>query len=210
MEQSVFVPASVYNKNLNTQPVSRQDFSRCQLLQNLTFQTDKETNYKLFAKADFLVDKFLSHPRIKLSNSQTSVLDGVETRVLLSDFAQQLRPENTELRDIYFSFLDAVGKSRFWFWIKLPKLKREEAGFGSKTELQQLPRLNRQGGAAYGSVPKLVEASNLPVTKVRQFLHSKLSFTKFTPALRKIERMKAVDGFDEIKFGVWTFHSLIN
>ena len=52
-----------------------------------------------------------------------------------------------------------------------------------------------QGGAAYGSVRNLVKASNLSVSKVRQFLHSKHSYTKFTLATRKFKRMKAFARF---------------
>ena len=74
----------------------------------------------------------------------------------------------------------------------MPKLKREEAGSLSKSERQKLQRLYTQGGAAYGSVRNLVKASNLSVSKVRQFLHSKPSFTKFTLATRKFKRMKAL------------------
>ena len=77
----------------------------------------------------------------------------------------------------------------------MPKLKREEAGSLSKSERQKLQRLNTQGGAAYGSVRNLMKASNLPVSKVRQFLHSKLSDTKFTLPARKFERMKAFARF---------------
>ena len=50
------------------------------------------------------MDKILSSPRIKLSNSQTLILDGVETGIFLLDFAQQLRRKN-----IYFTLLDATG-----------------------------------------------------------------------------------------------------
>ena len=73
----------------------------------------------------------------------------------------------------------------------MPKLKREEAGFHSKSERQKLQRLYTQGGAAYGSVRNLVKASNLSASKVRQFVHSKPSYTKFTLATRKFKRMKA-------------------
>ena len=75
------------------------------------------------------------------------------------------------------------------------KLKREEAGSPSKSELQKLQRLDAQGGAAYGSVRNLVEASNLSVSKVRQFLHAKPSYTKFTLAIRNFKRMKAFASF---------------
>ena len=82
----------------------------------------------------------------------------------------------------------------------MPKLKREEAGSLSKPESQKLQRLYTQGGAAYGSVRNLVKAINLSVSKVRQFLHSKPSYTKFTIATRKFKRMKA---FARFKNEIW-------
>ena len=41
-----------------------------------------------------------------------------------------------------------------------------------------------------------MKASNLSVSKVRQFLHSKPSYTKFTLATRKFKRMKAFARFN--------------
>ena len=114
MEQFVLVPASVYNKSLITQSVTKQELPKYQPLQNPTYQVDslkKEINKKLFSKADSLVDKILSCPRIKLSISQTLIFDGVETGILLSDFAQQLRRKNADVPDIYFTLLDAAGIS---------------------------------------------------------------------------------------------------
>ena len=111
MDQFVLVPASVYNKSLITQSVTKQELPKYQPSQNPTYQIDslkKERNKKLFSKANSLVDKILSCPRIKLSNSQTLILDGVETGVFLSDSAQQLRRENADIPDIYFTLLDAA------------------------------------------------------------------------------------------------------
>ena len=71
----------------------------------------KEINKKLFTKADSLVDKILPCPRIKLSNSQTLLLDSLKISLLLSDFPQQLRCQNAEVPDNYFTSLDAAGKS---------------------------------------------------------------------------------------------------
>ena len=62
----------------------------------------------------------------------------------------------------------------------MPKLNREEARSLSKWGSQKLQRLYTQGYAAYDSVRNLVQASNLSVSKVRQFLHAKPSYTKFT------------------------------
>ena len=206
MEHFVLVPASVYNKGLITQSVTKQKLPKYQLSQNPTDQIDslrKEINKILFSKADSLVDKNLSCPRIKLSNSQT-FLDGVETGVSLLDFAQQLRRKNAEVPDIYFTLLyfillyftllyftllyftllyftllyftllyyTPLVYLRIWFWIRMPKLNREEAGSLSKSERQKLQRLYTQGGAAYGSVRNLVKVSDLSVSTVRQFLHS--------------------------------------
>ena len=82
----------------------------------------------------------------------------------------------------------------------MPKLKRAEAGSLSKSERQKLQRLYTQVGAAYGPVRNLVKASNLSVSKVRQFLPSKPSCTKFTLATRKFKRMKA---FARFKNEIW-------
>ena len=91
----------------------------------------------------------------------------------------------------------------------MPKLKIEEAGSLSKYERQKLQRLYTQGAAAYGSVRNSAKASRLPVTKVRQFLHSKGSYTKFTLAARKFKRMRAF-AESETKFGAWILLTLIN
>ena len=114
LDQFVLVPASVYNKSLSTQSVAKQELPKYQPSQNPTYQIDslkKEINKKIFSKADSLVDKILSCPRIKLSNSQTLILDGVETGIYLSDFAQQLRRKNADVPDIYFTLLVAAGIS---------------------------------------------------------------------------------------------------
>ena len=82
----------------------------------------------------------------------------------------------------------------------MPKPKRGEAVSLSKSERQKLQRLYTQSAAAYGSVRNLSKASNLPISKVRRFIHlytiytiylSKTSCTKFTFATRKFKRMKA-------------------
>ena len=73
----------------------------------------------------------------------------------------------------------------------MPNLKTEEAGSLSNYERQKLQRLYTQGAAAYGSVRNLAKASGLPVSKVRQFLHSKASYTKLNLVARKFKRMRA-------------------
>ena len=77
----------------------------------------------------------------------------------------------------------------------MSKPEVEAAGSLSKNELQKLSRLYTQGAAANSSVHNLAEASRLPVSKVRQFLHSKPSLTKFALAARKVKRMRAFARF---------------
>ena len=81
----------------------------------------------------------------------------------------------------------------------MPKLKIEEAGSLSKYEREKLQRLYRQG-AAYGSERNLAKASKEPVSKVRQFLHSKASYTKLTLAAQKLKRMRA---FARFRIEIW-------
>ena len=77
----------------------------------------------------------------------------------------------------------------------MPELKIEEDGSLSQYERQKLQRQYTQGAAAYGSVRNLTKASRLPVSKVRQFLHSKASYTKFTLTARKFKKMRAFARF---------------
>ena len=113
MEQFVFVPASVYNKSVTMQSVKTQELPKCKAEQPPTYQIDflkRDIKKKLFGVADSLIDKTLSRFRIKLWNSQTLILDGVNTGVLISDFTQHLRRKNAGVSDIYFTLLDAAGK----------------------------------------------------------------------------------------------------
>ena len=78
----------------------------------------------------------------------------------------------------------------------MPKPKKEEAGCLSKYERNKLQRLYTQGGSVYGSVRNLVKTRNLRVTKLRQFVHSKPSCTKFNFATYNFKRMKAFARFE--------------
>ena len=110
MEQFVLVPASVYNKS--AQSVTKRELPKYKSEQPPTYQIDSlNLNKKLFGKSDTLIDKVLSCSRIKLSNSQTIILDGVDTGVLISDFILHLRRKNADVPDIYFTLLDAAGIS---------------------------------------------------------------------------------------------------
>ena len=102
----------MYNKS--AQSVTKQELLKFKVEQAPTYQIDsikRDINKKLFGKADPLIDKILSCSRIKLSNSQTILLDGVDTGMLISDFTLHLRRKNADVPDIYFTLLDAAGIS---------------------------------------------------------------------------------------------------
>ena len=114
MEQIVLVPASMYNKSLTTQYNTRRELPTYKAERPPTYQIDslkRDINKKVFGKSDPLIDKILSCSRIKLSDSQTIFLDGVDTGVLISDFTLYLRRKNADVPDIYFTSLDAAGIS---------------------------------------------------------------------------------------------------
>ena len=61
MEQIVIVPASVYNKSVTTQSVTKQEPPKYKAEQPLTYQIDslkRDINKKLFVKADAIKDKY--------------------------------------------------------------------------------------------------------------------------------------------------------
>ena len=112
MEQFVLVPASVYNKSVTAQSVTKQEFPKYKAEQPPMYQIDYlNRNKKLFGKADTLIDKILSCSSIKVLNSQTILLDGVDTGVLISDFTLHLRRKNADVPDICFTLPDAAGIS---------------------------------------------------------------------------------------------------
>ena len=114
MQQFVFVPASVYNKSVTTQSIKKQELPKYKAEQPPTYQIDslkRDINKKLFGKADTIIDKILSCSRIKRSNSQTMVLDGVHTGVSISNFTQHLCRKNADVPNHYFTLFDAAGTS---------------------------------------------------------------------------------------------------
>ena len=86
MGQLVLVPASAYNnKCLNSQTVTKPELPKYQVEQNPTYQIDSSENEinKIFLPKQAFQSINFSH-----SDSQTLILDSLETGVVLSAFAQ--------------------------------------------------------------------------------------------------------------------------
>ena len=104
----MLVPISVYNSNIKNQPLSQRRTYPFIRANKPTYQIEsvkKDINKNLSAKADSFVDKVLSLPRKKHSTSNFLVLDGRNTGVSQTDFAQTLKRNNVEVRGIYFTLL---------------------------------------------------------------------------------------------------------
>ena len=111
MEQFVLVPLSVYNSSNSPTIVTKQELPKYKPEQTPTYRKDtlkKEINQQFSTSASPLVNKILESPCIKLSNSNTLILDGIETGVLMEDFAQHLKRKNIPIPNIYFTLLDAA------------------------------------------------------------------------------------------------------
>ena len=90
-----------------------------------------------------------------------------------------------------------------WFWRKMPKRKREGAGFLLRCEKQNLHKWYSEGSAAYGAVKNLTKASKLPVSKKQYFLLSKFSYRTIMQATRKFRRMRS---FARFKNEIWCMY----
>ena len=82
----------------------------------------------------------------------------------------------------------------------IPRVKKEELGSPSKSERQNLHRIYTQEFEAYGSVRNLAKAAKLSPSKVKEFLHSKTSYTRFTQATRKFKGIRAFARFKDEKW----------
>ena len=106
MEQFVLVPLSVYNSRNSPTNVTKHEIPKYKPEQTPTYHKEtlkKEINQQLSTSSTPLVNKILESPRIKLSNSNTPILDGIETGVLLKDFSQRLKHKHVPIPDIYFT-----------------------------------------------------------------------------------------------------------
>lgn len=73
----------------------------------------------------------------------------------------------------------------------MSKIKAGATGNLSSFEKKKLERLYKRGPNAFGSIQNLSKASGYSLDKVREFLHSKDSYTKYFPVKRNFQRLGA-------------------
>ena len=82
-------------QSLTIKPKRKQDFPQIEQKElRHTKWVLERVRQRLFAQANYSVGKTLSYARIKLSNSQTKKLNSLESRTLLSNYAEHLSPKN--------------------------------------------------------------------------------------------------------------------
>ena len=115
----------------------------------------------------------------------------------MSDFAQQLSHKNASVIDIYSSLFDAAGLSPTLILNRSARAKERGSWALIKKTTSEAANFIHSYGAAAGPLRNSVKTINLPVSKVRHFLHSKRSYSNFTVATRPIRRMKAFDRLND-------------
>ena len=113
MEQFVLIPQQFYEQKfkLSVYKLDKSEEKFNFVPQNLySLHKDITTNLKSF-KNESVVDQILECPRIKLSLSDSILLDGRDTKSAFTDFVYALKRKNFEFPDIYYTILDATGIS---------------------------------------------------------------------------------------------------
>ena len=123
----------------------------------------------------------------------------IKTGVLLKDFAQHLQRQG--VADIYFTQLDAVSitpdlviKSH----VKQGWRKRRLNSY--QTWLTKVASILHAKVCILRLVRNLAKAAKVSPMKVREFLHSKFSYSRFTQATRNIKKIGA---FARSKNEIW-------
>ena len=128
MEQFVLVPLSVYDEKIRPSKkiwdIKPKTEEKAPIDPTPIY---KSVNRQLKSKSGTsIVDQILESPRIKLSNSDTIILDGRDTLVHIVNFVHDLRRKTPQIPDIYFTILDATQISRDL--VNNPNAKKKDRG----------------------------------------------------------------------------------
>ena len=111
MEQFVLIPQHLYEQKFILDVEKLDTFEQ----KPVSVPTHLNPNYKEISnktrsfKNESIVDQILNSPRVKLSLSDTILLDGRDTEVAFADFIFALKRKNVDFPDIYYTILDATG-----------------------------------------------------------------------------------------------------
>ena len=111
MDQFVLIPQQLYDQKIRLSPQRLDKYNEKQdsVPKNLETVYRKVNAKTKSSSNESLINEILNSPRIKLSLSDSILLDGRDTNVAFVDFVYALKKKNVECPDIYYTILDAIG-----------------------------------------------------------------------------------------------------
>ena len=111
MDQFVLIPQQLYDKKIRLSPQKLDKYNKKQdsVPKNLETVYRKVNAKTKSSSNESLINEILNSPRIKLSLSDSILLDGRDTNVAFVDFVYALKKKNVECPDIYYTILDTIG-----------------------------------------------------------------------------------------------------
>ena len=107
MVQFVLIPQQLYDQKIRLSPQRLDKYNENQDSDPKNLETVyRKVNAKTKSSSnESLINEILNSPRIKLSLSDSILLDGTDTNVAFVDFVYALKRENVDCPDIFTQFL---------------------------------------------------------------------------------------------------------
>ena len=111
MDQFFLIPQQLYDQKirLSLQRLDKYNKKQDSVPKNLETVYRKVSAKTKSSSNQSLINEILNSPRIKLSLSDSILLDGRDTNVAFVNFVYALKRKNVECPDIYYTILDAIG-----------------------------------------------------------------------------------------------------
>ena len=111
MDQFDLIPQQLYNQKIRLSPQRLDKYNEKQdsVSKNLETVYRKVNAKTKCSSNESLINEILNSPRIKLSLSDSILLDGRDTNVAFVDFVYALMRKNVKSPDIYYTILDSIG-----------------------------------------------------------------------------------------------------
>ena len=111
MDQFVLIPQQLCDQKIRLSPQRWDKYNEKQYSVPKNLETVyRKVNAKTKSSSNEpLIIEILNSPRIKLSLSDSILLDGRDTNVAFVDFVYALKRKNVEYPDISYTILDAIG-----------------------------------------------------------------------------------------------------
>ena len=158
MEQFVIIPYSVYQSQITLPRKQKleQKQEKEEIVPKKFDSVYSAVNARLKTRnSKHIIDLILNSPRIKLRQSDKTILDNRVTKKSIVDFVCALKRKKTILQIFTLLFWKQLNFLLNLLLTRMPKQKIEQLGSLSKSEKERLNRLYSRGRAEYGSIQNL-------------------------------------------------------